>query len=157
MTRRSASRGWTPHSTWRALTQRVCCAGVLAVTTLAACTETPLAPLDTPDVFVYRAEQQLPTPARLDGELIIERTDGARFEGRLDVRRTLPTGAIERFGGFVRGRRDTRTISFEFAVDGGVMRHVGESDGARHVGTWIDEGALGGSIVSGAFTLEPRS
>jgi hypothetical protein len=144
-------------STWRARVTRAMGASVLVMSVLAACGETPLAPLATPDVLVYRADQQLPTPARLDGELIIQRTDGERFEGRLDVRRALPTGAIERFGGFVRGRRDSRTISFEFAVDGSVMRHVGETDGSRHTGTWIDEGALGGSIVSGAFTLEPRS
>jgi hypothetical protein len=122
-----------------------------------ACRDSALEPLVTPEVWVYRAEQQLPTPARLEGELTVQRVDGERFEGRLDLRRALPTGAVERLGGFVRGRRDARTLSFEFALDGGVMRHVGTVDGVRRTGTWIDEGALGGAIVSGVFTLEPRS
>jgi hypothetical protein len=136
--------------------RRALVASLLATGALAGCAESPLAPLSTPEVWTYRAEQQLPSPARLEGELTIQRADGSRFEGRLDVRRASPTGALERFGGFVRGRRDARTISFEFALDGSVMRHVGDADGARLVGTWIDEGALGGSIVSGTFTLESR-
>jgi hypothetical protein len=132
------------------------CGLVLAIV---GCAQAPLAPLDQPERWRYAADQQLPTPARLEGALTIERTEGDRFEGRLEGQRVSPAGAIERFGGFVRGQRDARTITFEFSADGGIMRHVGERvtgepAGTRHRGTWIDDGALGGTLVSGAFTLE---
>jgi hypothetical protein len=53
----------------------------------------------------------------------------------------------------VRGRRSAASIDFDVALDGGVMRHVGRSIDGRHTGSWVDEGGLGGSLVSGAFTL----
>jgi len=137
------------------LRRAVRAAVVLAGTALGVACATPFAAPEGPsEVWHYRGEQRLPVVLQLEGELTITRQDDTRFEGTIDLRRTDATGRAERLAGLVRGRRTTTTIDFEVSLDGGVMRHVGRLDGARHVGTWLDDGALGGALVSGSFELE---
>jgi hypothetical protein len=61
---------------------------------------------------------------------------------------------VERLAGLARGRRDSLAIEFEVVVDGAVLRHIGRLEGSRRVGTWVDDAAVGGALVTGAFTLE---
>lgn len=131
--------------------------GVLLAAALlgAACATPTLGPdSDTADTWHYRGEQRLPAVLQLEGALAITREDATRFEGTIDLRRTDAAGRVERLAGLVRGRRSATAIEFEVALDGGVMRHVGRLEGARHVGTWLDDGAVGGALVSGSFELE---
>lgn len=120
----------------------------------AACVTPTLAPDGTSVTWPYHGEQRLPVVLQLEGALTITRQDATRFEGTIDMRRTDATGRVERLAGLVRGRRTSTTIEFEVTLDGGVMRHVGRRDGTRHVGTWFDDGAIGGALVSGSFELE---
>jgi len=118
-----------------------------------ACTTPTLGVDGTPERWQYRGEQRLPTVLQLEGALVMTRQDDTRFEGTIDLRRTDAVGRVERLAGLVRGRRSSTSIDFELSLDGGVMRHVGRVEGTRHVGTWLDDGALGGALVSGSFEL----
>lgn len=121
---------------------------------LAACGAPSVAPEITTEHWQYAGEQRLPDRVQLVGTLTVSRGDATRFEGRLDLQRTDANGRVQRLAGLVRGRRSTSSIEFDVALDGGVMRHVGLAADGRHTGTWVEEGGLGGSLVSGAFTLE---
>jgi len=115
---------------------------------------TPTLGLDgAAESWQYRGEQRLPIVVQLEGVLSITRHDETRFEGTIDLRRIDAAGRVERLAGLVRGRRSDTSIDFEVSLDGGVMRHVGRVEGTRHVGTWLDDGALGGALVSGSFEL----
>jgi hypothetical protein len=136
---------------------------VMLVACTAACATPTLAPLETAERWHYRGEQRLPELRQLEGVLTIARGSGlggaaavgtTRFEGTLEWQRIDAAGRVERVAGLARGRRDGSAIEFEVAVDGALLRHVARLEGGRHVGTWVDDGALGGALVSGAFTLE---
>jgi hypothetical protein len=120
---------------------------------MAACAAPALAPEIATERWQYRGEQRLPELVQLEGTLTIGRGDATRFEGTLDLQRTDAQGRVQRQSGLVRGRRTELSIDFEVALDGGVMRHVGRTQSMGHAGTWVDEGGLGGALVSGAFTL----
>ncbi len=120
----------------------------------AACASPSLAPEIPTEQWAYHGEQRLPELVQLAGTLTVSRGDASRFEGTLDLQRTDASGRVQRLAGLVRGRRTATSIDFDVALEGGVIRHVGRSDAGRHAGTWVDEGGLGGALVSGAFTLE---
>lgn len=126
--------------------------GVLSALTV-ACGAPSLAPDIATEAWQYQGEQRLPERVQLDGLLTVSRGDATRFEGTLELRRTDANGRVQRLAGLVRGRRTTASIEFDVVLEGGVMRHVGRAEQGQHAGTWVDEGGLGGSLVSGAFTL----
>jgi len=132
---------------WRALV-----VSMVAVM-LTACAAPSLAPEIATERWQYLGEQRLPALVQLEGTLTISRGDATRFEGSLDLQRTDANGRLQRQTGLVRGRRTATSIDFDVMLEGVVMRHVGRAENGRHSGTWVDESGIGGSLVSGAFTL----
>ncbi len=121
---------------------------------LAGCATAPgTAPEALEERWRYSGEQRVPTVLQVEGVLAITRQAGDRFEGALDVRRTDALGQAQRQAGLVVGRRAGTTLDFEVALEGDVLRHVGVVAGDTVRGTWIDDGALGGALRSGPFTL----
>lgn len=141
-----------PRRSARPITWRALVVGAFAVM-MTACAAPTLAPEIATERWQYLGEQRLPALEQLEGTLTISRGDAMRFEGSLDLQRTDANGRLQRQTGLVRGRRTATSIDFDVMLEGVMMRHVGRSQDGRHSGTWVDDSGIGGSLVSGAFTL----
>jgi hypothetical protein len=128
-------------------------AAVLLTLSVSGCS-TPSEPaVSVQEAWRYRGTQRLPVVLQLEGTLLITERSGTLFEGSLDLFRTDGAGQVERVSGAVRGRQEGSRVDFEAVLDGAVVRHVGQLAADTIAGSWLDDVALGASLVSGAFVL----